>query len=249
MSTLSSIARLLQGGLGNLASYLAAHVLLCLLPAFYIAGGLTALIPRETITKHLGPKAPKYVSYPAAAIGGFVLAVCSCTIMPLFAGIYKKGAGLGPAITFLFVGPAINILALTYTGVALGMDIAVARLILSIIFGIGIGLIMALMFRKDDEERAKENGVSFSGNAKLKRHTWVFLFLLLALLVVGTLQVGLLTNSYAQFTLPIRGMDRFQATLHQLVPFDVSKGEEGVTAQGAILIGLLGLLHCPKGAK
>jgi len=242
MNALFSIGSLLQGGLGNLASYLAAHVLLCLLPAFFIAGGLTALVPRETITKHLGPKAPKYVSYPAAAIGGFVLAVCSCTIMPIFAGIHKKGAGLGPAITFLFVGPAINILALTYTGVALGMDIAVARLILSIIFGIGIGLIMALMFRKDDVARAKSNNATFSGNARLEKRTWVFLLLLLTLLVVGTLQVDLLTDSYAQFTLPIKSMDQFQETLHQLVPSDASQGKEGVTAQGAILIGLLALI-------
>ncbi len=81
------VAKALQSGLGNLAAYLAAHVLLCLLPAFFIAGGLTALVPKEAVTRYLGPKAPKIVSYPAAAIGGFLLAVCSCTIMPLFAGI------------------------------------------------------------------------------------------------------------------------------------------------------------------
>ena len=146
---------LAQSGLGNLAAYLAAHVLLCLLPAFFVAGALTALVPKEAVTRFLGRSAPKYVSYPAAALGGFVLAVCSCTILPLFASIYKKGAGLGPAITFLFVGPAINILALSYTGVALGMDIAVARLVLSMVFGIGIGLIMAILFRRDDAQHAE----------------------------------------------------------------------------------------------
>jgi uncharacterized protein len=103
MDILSWLIRLLQGGLGNLAAYLAAHVLLCLLPAFFIAGGMTALIPKEAITRFLGRKAPKYVSYPAAAAAGSLLAVCSCTIVPLFAGIHKKGAGLGPAITFLFL--------------------------------------------------------------------------------------------------------------------------------------------------
>ncbi|MCD6303024.1 MAG: permease, partial [Anaerolineae bacterium] len=133
------IVTLLRSGASSLASYLAAHVLLCLLPAFFIAGGLSALVPRESVTRYLGRNAPKWISYPAAALGGFVLAVCSCTIMPLFAGIYKKGAGLGPAITFLFVGPAINILALAYTGVAIGLDIAVARLVLAVPFGIGIG--------------------------------------------------------------------------------------------------------------
>ena len=132
------IVTMLQSGAGSLASYLAAHVLLCLVPAFLIAGAMTALIPKEAITRYLGRNASPWVSYPMAAVGGFVLAVCSCTILPLFAGIYRQGAGLGPAITFLFVGPAINILAVSYTGVAIGMDIAVARIILSALFGVGI---------------------------------------------------------------------------------------------------------------
>ena len=239
MDTLTYIIGLLQGGLGNLASYLAAHVLLCLLPAFFIAGALSALVPREAVTRYLGRDAPKVVSYPAAALGGFVLAVCSCTIMPLFAGIYKKGAGLGPAITFLFVGPAINILALTYTGVAIGMDIAVARIILSVVFGIGIGLIMALTFRHDDAAHAAESNGAFAGAAAVPGATWPFLLLLVALLIAGTLQIGLLSNQRAQVTLPLQGMDRLQEALYRWVPFDASRGEEGVTAQGAVLIGLL----------
>ncbi|MDH7499592.1 MAG: permease, partial [candidate division NC10 bacterium] len=108
------VVKLLQSGLGNLAAYLAAHVLLCLVPAFFIAGGMAALIPKEAITRFLGRNTPKFLSYPAAAAAGSVLAVCSCTIVPLFAGIYRKGAGLGPAITFLFFAPAANILALVY---------------------------------------------------------------------------------------------------------------------------------------
>lgn len=239
---LNYIVYLAQSGLGNLASYLAAHVLLCLLPAFFIAGALVSLVPREAITRFLGRDAPKYVSYPAAAVGGFVLAVCSCTIMPLFAGIYKKGAGLGPAIAFLFVGPAINILALTYTGVAIGLDIAVARIVLSIVFGIGIGLIMALIFRKDDALHNSETNGAFSVGAKVGGRTWAFLLLLLAVLIVGTLQVGPLTHRYAHVTLPIHGMDRFQDLLHRWVPFDPARGEEGISAQGAILIVLLMLI-------
>ena len=120
MEILSTLLKLLQGGLGNLAAYLAAHVLLCLVPAFFIAGAMTALIPKESVTRFLGRNAPKYVSYPAAALAGSVLSVCSCTIVPLFAGIYRKGAGLGPAITFLFFAPAANILALIYTGGVIG---------------------------------------------------------------------------------------------------------------------------------
>ncbi|HHX65079.1 MAG TPA: permease [Chloroflexi bacterium] len=236
------VGSLLQGGASSLASYLAAHVLLCLLPAFFVAGALTALVPKEAITRFLGRSAPKFISYPAAALGGFVLAVCSCTILPLFAGIYKRGAGLGPAITFLFVGPAINILALAYTGVALGMDIAIVRLILSIVFGIGIGLIMALIFRRDDAARDTAGGAEFSAAARVDRHVWAFLILILALLLVGTLQIGILTGYVGEITLPIAGMDRFQETLNRWVPFDASRGEEGVTVQGALLIGMLGLI-------
>jgi uncharacterized membrane protein YraQ (UPF0718 family) len=89
-NVLNTIITLLYGGLGNLAAYLAAHVLLCLLPAFYIAGAMTALIPKEMVTRYLGRNTPKFISYPAAAAAGFLLAVCSCTVIPLFAGIHKK---------------------------------------------------------------------------------------------------------------------------------------------------------------
>ena len=204
MSIVEWLLLLLQTGLGSLAAYLAAHVLLCLLPAFLIAGALAALIPKETITKYLGRDAPKGISYPASAVGGFVLAVCSCTIMPLFASIYKKGAGLGPAITFLFVGPAVNILAISFTGVQIGMDIALARIVLSIVFGIGIGLLMAWFFHKDDEvhNKATNGGRALAEGATVSGRTWLLFALLLGVLIAGTLQVGLLTSSYATFTLP-----------------------------------------------
>src|SRR5512146_1431208 len=167
MNILSFLTELLYGGLGNLASYLAAHVLLCLLPAFYIAGGLTALVPKETVTRFLGRSAPKYVSYPAAALAGSVLAVCSCTIVPLFAGIHKQGAGLGPAITFLFFAPAANILALVYTGGVIGPDLAFARLFLSLAFGIGIGLIMALIFRREDSAHDQATDRMFAAQGQM----------------------------------------------------------------------------------
>jgi uncharacterized protein len=232
---------LLQTGLGSLAAYLAAHVLLCLLPAFFIAGALSALIPKEAITKYLGRDAPKWISYPASAAGGFVLAVCSCTIMPLFASIYKKGAGLGPAITFLFVGPAVNILAISFTGVQIGMDIALARIILSIIFGVGIGLLMAWFFRQDDEAHNSATNVSraFAHDAKVPARTWVFFALLLGVLIAGTLQVGLLTNSYATLTLSGAWASGFQASLDSIVPPNPSLGIEGVSVHGVFLIGLL----------
>jgi uncharacterized membrane protein YraQ (UPF0718 family) len=242
MNALEFISNLLYGGLGNLASYLAAHVLLCLLPAFYIAGAMTALIPKETVTRFLGRNTTKFISYPASAAAGFLLAVCSCTVIPLFAGIYKKGAGIGPAITFLFVAPAINILALVYTGGVIGMDLAVARLLLSLAFGIGVGIIMALIFRVEDAEHDKATDALFAGQAAMRRAAMVFMLVLVALLVAGTFQIDLLKHTYARIELPFNGIDTFQAYLNRLVPFDPARGEEGVTAQGAILIGMLTMI-------
>lgn len=239
---LGFVGRLSYSGLGNLAAYLAAHVLLCLLPAFYIAGAMTALIPKETVTRYLGRNTSKIISYPASAAAGFLLAVCSCTVIPLFAGIYKKGAGLGPAITFLFVAPAVNILALSYTGTVIGMDLAIARLVLSIAFGIGVGIIMALIFYKEDLAHDRATDAMFAGQASMRRGTVIFLLLLVALLIVGTFQIDLLKQTYFSLEVPISGMDHLQDRLYQLVPFDPDRGEEGVTAQGAILIGMLVLI-------
>lgn len=243
MSIVEWIITMLQSGAGSLASYLAAHVLLCLVPAFFIAGAMTALIPKETITRFLGRDASPWVSYPMAATGGFVLAVCSCTILPLFASIYAQGAGLGPAITFLFVGPAINILALSYTGVAIGIDIAIARLVLSLVFGVGIGLIMAFIYRRDDQTHNQQiSSGAFASGASIKKASLVFLLLLLAGLIVGTLAVPLLKDTYAHITLPLGGTVQWQATLDWLVPYDASQGQEGVSVHGVLLIVLLALI-------
>jgi len=222
----SLVLRMVASGWVSLLDYLAAHVLLCLVPAFFIAGALTALVPKEAVTKYLGPKAPKYISYPAAAVGGFVLAVCSCTILPLFAGIWKRGAGLGPAITFLFVGPAVNILAIAYTGAAIGMDIAIARVVLSIAFGIGIGLIMAALFRNGE---AVPESALFAGEGRVRPAVWAFFLLLVALLIAGTLQVAPLTRAYASWTLPV---DLPPALLEGLARLSLN-------FQGALLIALL----------
>jgi len=236
------IVRLLQGGVGNLAAYLAAHVLLCLVPAFFIAGAMTALVPKQAVARLLGRNSPRTVSYPAAALAGSVLAVCSCTIVPIFAGIYKKGAGLGPAITFLFFAPAANILALIYTGGVIGADLAIARLVLSLAFGIGIGLIMALTFRDADAAHDRATDAMFAGAPADARRPLLFLAALVALLLLGTLKLGFLSAVYAQATLPVAGAVSFQETLLRLVPFDAARGEEGVSVHGAILIGLLALI-------
>jgi uncharacterized protein len=241
-TTVEFIFSLFFSGISNLTSYLAAHVLLCLLPAFVIAGAMTALIPKETVTRYLGRNTPKYISYPAAAAAGFLLAICSCTVIPLFAGIHKKGAGLGPAITFLFVAPAVNILALTYTGAVIGLDLAIARLVLSITFGIGIGIIMALIFRKADAEHDKATDALFAGQATMRKAAVLVLLALVALLVVGTFQISILKTVYYQIDLALPGIHSLQETLYRLVPFDASRGEEGITVQGLFLIGMLVLI-------
>ncbi|AVR88031.1 permease [Thauera aromatica] len=234
---------ILYGGLGNLAAYLAAHVLLCLLPAFFIAGAMSALIPKETVTRFLGRNSRKAVSYPAAAAAGSLLAVCSCTIVPLFAGIYKKGAGLGPAITFLFFAPAANILALVYTGGIIGPDLALARFLLSLTFGIGIGLIMALIFHRDDAAHDRATDTAFGAQgAGMGRMALVFLFVWVALLLAGTLKLNVLTSTYLSFELPFADAQGWQAALDRLVPYDAARGEEGVSLQGVVLIGLLGAI-------
>ncbi|WP_374244105.1 permease [Zoogloea sp.] len=233
----------LRGGAGNLAAYLAAHVLLCLLPAFFIAGAMSALIPQQAVTRYLGRNSPRFVSYPAAAAAGSLLAVCSCTIVPLFAGIYKKGAGLGPAITFLFFAPAANILALVYTGGVIGVDLAGARFVLSLIFGIGIGLIMALLFRADDAAHEQAGSAMFAaGSAGVGAIAGVFLGLWVVLLLAGTLKLGFLTGTWFHLDLPLPAAEGWQAGLDRLVPFDPSRGEEGVSVQGALLIALLGAI-------
>ncbi len=235
------IINALQSGLASLAAYLAAHVLLCLVPAFFIAGALSALVPQQSIVRFLGPNAPKYVSYPAAAGAGSLLAVCSCTIQPLFAGIYSKGAGLGPAITFLFFAPAANILALSYTGVALGAEFAIARILLSLAFGIGIGLLMAIIFARDEAVRISENDI-FADSGGIPRRNLVFLGTLVALLIAGTLKMDWLTAQLLTVEWPNPSAVSLQTALNLLVPVNELKGEEGLSLHGLVLIGLLALM-------
>ncbi|MFC2047237.1 permease [Chloroflexota bacterium] len=149
---MSIFLELLQGGWNGLLSYLSVHVITCLVPALFIAGAITAFVSQAAILKYFGPKANKVMSYSVASVSGAVLAVCSCTVLPLFAGIYKRGAGIGPAIAFLFSGPAINILAITYSAKLLGYDIGIGRAIGAIVFSVVVGLIMAFIYRKDQSK-------------------------------------------------------------------------------------------------
>lgn len=232
----------MQGGAGNLAAYLAAHVLLCLLPAFAIAGAMTALIPKASITRWLGRNTSYRVSYPAAAVAGSLLAVCSCTVVPLFAGIFKKGAGLGPAITFLFFAPAGNVLALAYTGSILGAEFAFARVLFCLLFGIGIGLLMALIFWRDDASHDAQTDALFAEQARIGPAATGVLLSLVAVLIAGTLKVAPLSAGLFSIDLPLAWTSAWQAQLTAWVPFDAARGEEGVSVQGSMLIALLPLI-------
>jgi uncharacterized protein len=183
----------LQSGLDSLADYLSAHVITCLIPALFIAGAIGVFIKREQILKYMGPDANRVYSYGFASVSGALLAVCSCTILPLFAGIRKKGAGIGPAITFLFSGPAINVLAIVYTASALGFALGVARAASAIVLSIIIGLTMSFLFKeKKDEDAAM---FAASEDAYKKHHVPVFFILLVAVLLIATAGIDMLPKA------------------------------------------------------
>ena len=133
--------------------YAREHVLLCLIPAFFIAGAISVFVSQGSVMKYLGAKANKVLAYGVASVSGTILAVCSCTVLPLFAGIYRMGAGLGPACAFLYSGPAINVLAIVMTARILGPEMGVARAVGAILFAVVIGLLMHVFFRKEEAER------------------------------------------------------------------------------------------------
>lgn len=136
--------------------YAQEHVVLCLLPAFFIAGVIAVFVSQGSVLKYFGANAKKWLAYTVASVSGTILAVCSCTILPLFSSIHKRGAGLGPAIAFLYSGPAINILAIILTARILGFEFGVARIIGSVVFAVVIGIIMSLIYRKEEKEKRKE---------------------------------------------------------------------------------------------
>ncbi len=166
-----------------LQDYAQKHVLLCLVPAFFIAGAISVFVSQAAVMKYLGPAAHKLLSYSVASVSGTVLAVCSCTVLPLFAGIYRMGAGIGPASAFLYSGPAINVLAIVLSAKVLGWQIGLARAVGAVAFAIIIGLLMAFTFR--EEERNKKPLV-MPGEGEPKRKLWqdtVYLVSMVGILV------------------------------------------------------------------
>ena len=134
--------------------YAREHVLLCLIPAFFIAGAIAVFVSQASVMKYLGARANKVLAYGVASVSGTILAVCSCTVLPLFAGIYRMGAGLGPATAFLYSGPAINVLAIILTARILGLQLGAARAVGAVLFSVVIGLCMHLIFHREEAQKA-----------------------------------------------------------------------------------------------
>ena len=152
-----------------LHEYARDHVLLCLVPAFFIAGAISVFVSQASVMKYLGAGASKWLAYPVAAVSGTILAVCSCTVLPLFSSIHKRGAGLGPATAFLYSGPAINVLAIILSARVLGLEIGIARAVGAVSFSVIIGLLMHVIFRKEEQARAEGAAAPMSLPAPTRR--------------------------------------------------------------------------------
>ena len=190
------LIELLNGGWNALLEYLSAHVLTCLVPAFFIAGAIAVFVSQGAILRYFGPQANKVLSYSIAAVSGTVLAVCSCTVLPLFGGIYRRGAGLGPAVAFLYSGPAINVLAIVYSARILGYDLGAARAIGAIAFSAGIGLLMALIYRKGESQKSAAAFADLPADPDAKQW-WqqvIFFAVLVGILVFAAAQQWLVTG-------------------------------------------------------
>lgn len=191
-----NFAELVEGGLDALVEYLSAHVLSCLVPAFFIAGAIAIFISQAAVLKYFGPQARKLLSYSVASVSGTILAVCSCTVLPLFGGIYKRGAGLGPAVAFLYSGPAINVLAVVYSAKLLGYDLGAARALGAVAFAAGIGLIMAFIYRKEESQKDTQAFALLAADPEGKSlwHQVVFFGTMVGILVFAASKIWIPTG-------------------------------------------------------
>lgn len=176
----------IQGGITAFLDYLSAHVLTCLIPAFFIAGAINVFISQASVMRYFGGETKKVFSYGVASASGTVLAVCSCTVLPIFTGIYKRGVGVGPATTFLFAGPAINVLAIVYSARLLGLDLGVARAVSAILLSILIGLTMSFLFR--EERKSYEQNIALPESGKKGYALLIYFISLVGILVFASMK-------------------------------------------------------------
>lgn len=172
-----------------LQEYAREHVLFCLVPAFFIAGAIANFVSQGAVIKYFGSGASRWIAYSVASVSGMVLAVCSCTVLPLFCGIYRRGAGLGPAVAFLYSGPAINVLAIILTARVLGWELGLARAVGAVVFAVVIGLLMALFFFREDKERLSSSMAGMEGEEEESRsplQNIVFFVTLVLILIFAT---------------------------------------------------------------
>ncbi|KUG20761.1 transporter [hydrocarbon metagenome] len=248
----------IASGLASVLDYLSAHVLTCLVPAFFIAGAIAAFVRKDAILKYFSPGTKKPVSYGIASVSGTILAVCSCTILPIYAGILKKGSGIGPATTFLFSGPAINILAIIYTARVLGFDLGAARAVSAVVLAIAIGLAMAAIFRASDIETLRQQAMapSVAGACEEEKPRWVtpaFFALMIGVLVFGASQLAwairlgivyILTVAIA--VLLIYYYDRDEVTDWGLETWDLTKKIFPILIAGTFLVGIIAFFLPPE---
>ncbi len=176
------VEKLILAGFASLWDYIALHVLTCLVPAFLLAGAMVSFISKEAIMKYLGHAVKKLQSFVTAAFGSFFLAACSCTVIPVASGLYYRGSGIGPAFILLWVAPAANILALTYTGAILGGEMVAVRVASALVMAMAVGTIMAAAFRKEEVERAAVNNESVATNVISRQDVVLILLLVVSLL-------------------------------------------------------------------
>jgi len=177
------VSQALLEGFLMLQDYAREHVLFCLVPALFIAGAISFFLSQQAVIKYFGGGAKKWVAYLVGSVSGAVLAVCSCTVLPLFGGIYKRGAGLGPAIAFLYSGPAINILAIVLTARVLGWELGLARVLGAVLFALVIGLLMAFIFRQEESERL-ENARKLAAELEEEKRTPLQTLLYFAVMIL-----------------------------------------------------------------
>ncbi len=245
-------------GVSSVIEYLTEHVITCLVPALFIAGAIAAFIKKDAILRYFGPDVKRWISYPIAAVSGTILAVCSCTILPLFAGIYKKGSGLGPAVAFLYAGPAINVLAIFYTAKVLGWDLGAARAISAVLMAVVIGLLMSFIFGKEEAVRKVEvTRRSMMGmqdeNTRPKWATILFFMTLMGILIFGAsglpiimklLIVLILVVSMSLLIIRFLGKDEFGEWMEET--WDLTRKIMPVLILGTFIVGMIAYFLPPE---
>ena len=246
---------IILAGIDMLLEYLSAHVLTCLVPAFFIAGAIAVFVSKTSVLKYFGAHTKKYISYSVASVSGAILAVCSCTVLPLFTGIYKRGAGIGPASAFLFSGPAINIIAIVLTAQVLGYDIGLARAIAAIFMAIVIGLLMAFIFRKEEAKKKNNDNLFLAQNNEEKNKRPIWISLLFFILLVLILVIGAASSEYIPWvpklaiiyilTLFVSGILIFYYTRDEvkqwgMETWDLTKKIFPILLVGVFIVGIIG---------